>query len=162
MKKCYFIFLLLLILLFLFIYKKKQSIVETFDVNATTENKIKNELIITWFMEDITNAINNFYLEYYTGEIEVYEYEIVILKVKKVDNGKILIKFGVTPQIGAHNPLGYDVLLYVVDSVGNKELLQYEHKESYPIPERFKKNLTTFIPKFRYSVIYCNGVRLCV
>lgn len=44
-------------------------------------------------------------------------YETDILEVEKT-NGLISIRFGVTPQIGAHNPLGYDELLYSIDSSG--------------------------------------------
>lgn len=43
----------------------------------------------------------------------------------------------VTPQVGAHNPLGYDELAYRVDSSGNKELVAYEHLKSFGVPRKF-------------------------
>ena len=50
----------------------------------------------------------------------------------------ISIKFGVTPQIGAHNPLGYDELAYAVDVNGNKILTQYRHIKSFVVPEKYE------------------------
>lgn len=90
-------------------WKGKQDQIETFSVSAVTENEIKDELIIAVFIESIRKHVQDFYSEFYTGEVMVYNYETDILEVKK-SNGLITVKFGVTPQIGAHNPLGYDEL----------------------------------------------------
>ena len=76
----------------------------------------------------------------------VYNYEIEILEIEK-NNGFISIKFGVTPQIGAHNPLGYDELTYSIDYAGNGKLTKYEHIKNYPIPERFEKYIIKPIDK---------------
>ena len=108
--------------------KNKNPIKETFNVDATTE-------------KEITDEVTGFYSEYYSGEIEVYDYEVMIVDVEKKVPGLITIKFGVTPQIGAHNPLGYDELSYFVDSMGNKKLSNYEHLNNYEVPERFQKYL---------------------
>jgi len=138
----YALFALLMILVICLLCippKRKKNAVETLDKNVTTENEIKDELISTLFIEIITNDIINFYSEYYAGEIAIYDYETVILEIQKADNGRIEIKFGVTPQIGAHNPLGYDELLYSVDSTGNSRLNKYWHIESYPVPEKFEE-----------------------
>ena len=40
--------------------------------------------------------------------------------------GLIYVKFGITPQTGAYDPLGYDELVYRVDSRGNKETNGYK------------------------------------
>ena len=121
-------------------WKGKQDRMEAFNVNAVTEGEIKDELIIAVFIESIRKHINEFYAEYYAGEVMVYNYETNILEVGK-ENGLISIRFGVTPQIGAHNPLGYDELLYTMDSTGKGKMVKYEHIKDYPIPERFKANL---------------------
>ena len=121
-------------------WKGKQAHLETFNTSAVTEDEIKDELIIAVFIESIRKHINEFYAEYYAGEIAVYNYETDILEVEKT-NGLISIKFGVTPQIGAHNPLGYDELLYTIDSSGKGQMVKYEHIKDYSIPERFKVNL---------------------
>ncbi|MCH5345267.1 MAG: DUF3888 domain-containing protein [Acetatifactor sp.] len=132
----------LLVILFVFLlgvfWKEKQNSVETFSVDAVTEDEIKDELIIAVFISSITKYVNNFYSEFYTGEIAVYNYETDILEVEKT-NGLISIRFGVTPQIGAHNPLGYDELLYSIDSLEKEQLTEYEHIKDYTIPERFEK-----------------------
>lgn len=131
MKKCRFIIVFQLILLASLLFHifngNRNLIMETFNVDSTTKEEITDELIIALFMEDITNVVTNFYSGYYPGEIAVYNYEIAIIDIEKKEPGFISVKFGVTPQVGAHNPLGYDELVYRVDSSGNKELAGYEH-----------------------------------
>ncbi len=69
-------------------------------------------------------------------------YDIISVDKHKIRNGWegfIARNFGVTPQIGAHNPLGYDEISYIVDSRGNKKPVKYEHLKNYEIPERFQE-----------------------
>ena len=132
------ILILLLGVLLVAYVKRKQDAVETFHVSATTEDEIKDELIIALFIESITKNVNMFYSEYYTGQIMIYNYETIIVAIEKTENGSISVKFGVTPMVGAHNPLGYDELLYKIDYVGKGKLIQYEHIENYDVPEKFK------------------------
>lgn len=111
------------------------------NVDATTEKEITDELVIALFIKEITDEVTGFYSEYYSGEIQVYNYEVTIVGVEKKEPGLITIKFGVTPQIGAHNPLGYDELSFFVDSMGNKKLSNYEHLKNYEVLERFQNYL---------------------
>ena len=73
------LFILLLGVLLTVYVKKRQDTFETFSVSATTEEEIKDELIIAIFIESITNNINKFYSEYYSGQIMVYNYDYFIL-----------------------------------------------------------------------------------
>lgn len=120
-------------------WKERQDSVETFNVSAVTEEEIKDELIVAVFIESITTHVNNFYSEFYSGQIAVYNYETAVLEIEKTDHGLITVKFGVTPMIGAHNPLGYDELTYSIDSAGKGRLENYEHIKSETIPERFEE-----------------------
>ena len=142
MKKYLPIAFLLIVLLLLVLRcngKNKDMLMSVFNMNAKTEEEITDELIIALFVDNIRNDILNFYSEYYSGEIEIYNYEIVILETEKVENDLICITFGVTPQIGAHNPLGYDELAYAVDVVGNKMPTQYQHIKSFAVPEKYEQ-----------------------
>ena len=121
-------------------WRGKQDKTETFSVSAVTENEVKDELIVAVFIESIRKHVQDFYSEFYTGEIAVYNYETDILEIKK-SNGLITIKFGVTTQIGAHNPLGYDELVYTIDSSGSGRMIEYEHIKDYPVPKRFEDRL---------------------
>ena len=136
---CLLIFLAFL--LFNICNRNSKPSIETFSVDAITKEGIKDELVIALFIEDITKEIKDFYLEYYSGEIAVYNYEVSIVDIGKKEPGFISVKFGVTPQVGAHNPLGYDELAYRVDSSGNKVLVGYEHLKNYEVPEKFQKNI---------------------
>ncbi len=143
MKKylCITIFIMLLLTIMLNIHiKKRIDILETFDARLITEEEIKNELIIAMFVENITTDIETFYANNPVCCVVIYNYEIDILEIEKTENNLIFIKFGVTPQVGAHNPVGYDELIYSVDVFGNIELTNYEHIRDYDIPERFKDN----------------------
>ena len=131
--------ILLAVLLFDIFNRNRNSTLETFNADVTTREEITDELVIALFIEDITNAVTNFYSEYYSGEIAVYDYEIVIVDIGKKEPGFIYVKFGVAPQVGAHNPLGYDELVYRVDSSGKKELVGYEHLKNFEVPEKFQK-----------------------
>lgn len=139
-KNLVIVILLIILLVFLsgMFWKAKQNSVETFSANAVTKDEIKDKLIITVFIDSTTRYINVFYSEFYTGQIAVYNYETDILDVEKT-NGLIAIRFGVTPQIEDHNPLGYDELLYSRDSLGNAQLTEYEHIKDYIILEKFEK-----------------------
>ena len=130
---------LLILLLFNICNRNRKSIIETFNADSTTKEEITDELVIALFIEDIANEVTNFYSEYYSGEIAVYNYEVTIGNIEKKEPGFISVKFDVTPQIGAHNPLGYDELVYRVDSRGNKELVNYEHLKNFEVPERFRE-----------------------
>ena len=143
MKKYRLIIVCLLILLVFLLFnlcnRNRKPIIETFNMDSTTKEVIMDELVIALFIEDITEEIMNFYSEYYSGEIAVYNYKVIIADIGKKDPGFISVKFGVTPQVGAHNPLGYDELAYRVDSSGNIELVGYEHLKTYEVSEKFQK-----------------------
>ena len=144
MKKYRLIIVCLLILpvfLLFNLYRNRKPTIETFNVGSTTKEEMTEELAIALFIEDITREITGFYSEYYSGEISVYNYEVTIVDIGKKEPEFISVKFGVTPQVGAHNPLGYDELVYRVDSSGNKELAGYEHLKNYEVPEKFQKNI---------------------
>lgn len=53
------------------------------------------------------------------------------MDIKKLDDGLIQIKFGVTPQVGAHNPIGYDELAYTINLSGKKQFTDYQHVKNY-------------------------------
>ncbi len=145
MKKYRIIIVCLLILLVFFLFnlcnRNRKPSIETFHMDSTTTEEITDELVIALFIEDITEEIMNFYSEYYSGEIAVYNYEVTMVDIGKKEPGFISVRFGVTPQVGAHNPLGYDELGYRVDSRGNKDLICYNHIRNYELPEKFQKNI---------------------
>lgn len=150
MKRDRFISVCLLILfaflVFSVYYRERRSVTETFSMDSVTKEEITDELVIALFIKDITNELTDFYSEYYSGEIAVYNYEVTVLDIAKKEPGLISVRFGVTPQIGAHNPLGYDELVYQVDSCGSKELSGHEHLKDYEVPERFCEGIIN-LPK---------------
>ena len=110
--------------------KRGQSI-PTFNINAQTEQEIKDEIIIAAFIRDIEKAVQHFYTQNLSKNVTVYDYETSIISVEKLDGGLIQIKFGVVPQEGAHDPVGFDVMTYTIDSGGTKQMTNYQHVKTY-------------------------------
>jgi len=130
MKKTVFLIIVLLgigVPALLASVKRKEQGTEVFNINARTEAEIKDELIVAMFIQDIEEAVKEYYEYHLSRNVTVYDYETVILDIKKTDGGLILIKFGVTPQEGAHNPAGNDELTYSIDSGGRKQRTDYRH-----------------------------------
>lgn len=121
--------------------REREPATETFSTDSVTKEEITDELVIALFIKDITDELTDFYSEYYSGEIAVYNYEVTVLDIEKKEPGLISVRFSATPQIGAHNPLGYDELVYQVDSCGSKELAGHEHLKDYEVPERFHEDI---------------------
>ena len=138
MKKNVLLILLLIcvgmLIIGIFSRKKEQSL-ETFNVNVQTEQGIKDELIIAVFIQNISKLVEEYYAQNLSEDVTVYNYETTILKVEKIDDGLIQIKFGVTPQVGAHNPIGYDEVTYTIDSNGNIKTVDYQHIKSNLVDE---------------------------
>ncbi|MFT3985829.1 MAG: DUF3888 domain-containing protein [Lachnospiraceae bacterium] len=117
----------------------------TFNVDVTSSNEIREELIIALFIEDITSASDDFYDEYVTMTPTIYNYEIKVQKISK-ELGKINITFGIYPMIGAHNPVGYDEASYQIDSSGNKTFSSFVHLKTYEIPDHLKDMIKKALP----------------
>lgn len=136
MKKKTFLILILLgmevLLLGIFTNQKEQE-VEVFNIDAQTEEEIKDELIIAVFIENIEKAVKEYYKYNLSRDVAVYDYETDIMDIKKLNGGLIQIKFGVTPQVGAHNPIGYDELTYTINSSGQKQFTDYQHVKNYSV-----------------------------
>ncbi len=127
MKRAIVIILSFVVIIFILFQYKEQEAKETFNINAETEEEITNELIIAFLMQNIRSDIKRFYSKYYSGDVSVYDYETSVLGVEKDNTNSIIVKIGTTPQVGAHNPVGYDELHYAVDVNGNITLKNYEH-----------------------------------
>lgn len=117
----------------------------TFNVNATTPAELKDELIIALFVDDIQSVSDSFYSEYFTMTPAIYNYEINI-KDLSMKNGKINITFGITPMIGAHDPVGYDEASYQIDSSGKKTFISYMHLKTFDIPDHLKNIIKKALP----------------
>jgi len=92
--------------------------------------------------------INTGLYSYFSSELQIDNYgtKIVDISNKDVVN-YIYITFGITPMIGAHNPVGYDEAVYKVNSRGDITLEQFNHLKSFDIPERYHNYITNPLPK---------------
>ncbi len=146
MKKNIFYITTFSLFLLLFVSFNKLKSVPAFSATNTTKAEIKDELIISFFITDIDNAVQKYYSSYFSIPLEVYNYEVNIVNISKA-NGIITITFGITPQIGAHNPVGYDEVTFQINSTGKKELISYEHINSYSLDGRFSEYIIAPLPE---------------
>lgn len=114
-------------------------------MNNLSQNNLKDELILSLLNSYITSAINQYYNQYFNTELEVYNYENEVLDITSLNY--LTVRIGVSPQIGAHNPVGYDRLTYIVDASGTAILQTYEHLASYEIPPHLKNTITKPLPR---------------
>lgn len=145
MKKKFVLSFSVLIILYL-LFCSKHNLLPVFSVSNTTKDELENELIIALFFKDIDSAVQSYYSNYFSIPLEVYNYEIQINDLSKVNN-IITIHFGVTPQIGAHNPVGYDEIAFSIDNNGQREFLSYEHIKTYTLDKRFNDYIINPLPK---------------
>lgn len=118
---------------------------EHFKLNNLSRNNLTDLLILSLLNPYITSAINKCYCPYFNTELEVYNYENEILDI--TSSNYLTVRIGVFPQIGAHNPVGYDRLTYTVDANGTVILQKYEHLASYEIPPHLKESITKPLPR---------------
>lgn len=133
-KKYILLFILSLfifLLLGLFLNTKNHKSLETINPEAVTENSIKDIIIVRCFLKNIYTDTQLFYSNPY---ILVYDYETEVLSVEDKENAGVLVKFRTTPQIGAHNPVGEDELIYHIKPDGEIVLTDYKHIKSYSLP----------------------------
>jgi len=113
----------------------------------TQSNPLDNqhELILTVFLPELQKASDDFYSEYLSSRTCLANYSCKVINLKTNDNG-YYAKFGITPYIGPHCPVGYDEVEYFVSNTGTITLLSFFHKKNYTLPDHYKDTIKKSIP----------------
>ena len=135
-----------MLLILCLLFSSRHNSLPVFSASIVPVDEIEDELVVALFFISIDSAVQNYYSNYFSIPLEVYNYEIQIKDVSK-ENNIITIRFGVTPQIGAHNPVGYDEITFSVNNNGQRELLSYEHVKTYTLDKRFNEYITNPLSK---------------
>ena len=148
-KPIILIAVLVVMLLLEIAYYLQNNVLPAASHKVSSGAEIKDELIISFFRDNIESDSSKYYDNYFSSQLEYYNYEMKVLDVKKdyPEAGTIYITFGNTPMIGAHNPVGYDELVYKVDVFGNKTLEKFTHLKSFEVPERFRTDMIKPYPE---------------
>lgn len=85
--------LMILYLLFNSIY----NLLQVTSATNLTKGEIENELVVALFFKDIDSVVQSYYSNYFSIPLEVYNYEIQIQDLSKVNN-IITVHFGVTSK----------------------------------------------------------------
>jgi hypothetical protein len=131
-------------------YIQKSDVIEAISNKITNDDGIKDELILSFFMDKIEADSSTYYDHYFSTHLAYYDYETKILDIKRGSESNrryIYITFGSTPMIGAHNPVGYDELSYKVDVQGKITLENFIHLKSFEIPEWLRDTMIKPYPE---------------
>ncbi|MFA9377022.1 MAG: DUF3888 domain-containing protein [Lachnotalea sp.] len=151
MKKHYLVLQLIIIILMMAVllsfFSDKNLKQQTFQTSTVENQDVKDHLIISLFLQPMGKALDDYYLEYLSNGVKLFPYYVDIIEMQSLRNNATLIKFGVTPQIGSHTPVGYDEITYTVSSTGDISLDSYEHKKTYPLPSRYEDIVIKPLPQ---------------
>lgn len=134
------------LIIFCLLFSSRHNLLPVFSASNVTEDELEDEIVVALFYKNIDSAVQSYYSNYFSIPLEVYNYEIQIKDLSKVNN-IITIRFGATPQIGAHNPVGYDEITFNVDNNGQREFVAYEHVKTHTLDKRFDEYITNPLPK---------------
>lgn len=105
----------------------------------------QNGLIFTLLRPELQRASDDFYSEYLTSNPNIANYSGKVLSIRKENEG-YYVRLGISPYVGAHDPVGDDEVEYFVDNLGNVELVKFEHKRNYEILPRWNVKVKKGIP----------------
>ena len=77
------------------------------------------QLVINLLQPSIQEYFNQYFGQALSGQIQLYNYEMSIIEMKKEDDKPPTVKIKVTPMIGAHNPVADYELVIVVENLGD-------------------------------------------
>lgn len=132
-------------------YKKYIVIIIVFVLCAVSCTVLFNQsneeraLILTLFRPELQKASDDFYSEYLSDNPSVANYSGKIINLQKKENG-YYIKFGISPYLGPHFPVGYDEVEYYVSNLGTITLLNFTHKKNFEFPSRLNVTIKKPIP----------------
>jgi hypothetical protein len=114
----------------------------------TVMNNYKTEsdweqLLINTYLNDIQQATNVFYSQYYTINPTVAYYVVTVKEIKSerkhgTENSSYTITFISEPYIGPHDTIGRDEITFLASYTGDVEVEKFEHILSYHLPENLK------------------------
>lgn len=77
------------------------------------------QLVINLLQPSIQDYFNQYFGQALSEQIQLYNYEMSIVEMKKEDDKPSTVKIKVTPMIGAHNPVADYELVIVVENTGD-------------------------------------------
>lgn len=107
-----------------------------------TESDCEQLLIIT-YLNDIQQATNVFYSQYYTINPTVAYYVVTVKEINSdrkpgTENSTYTITFISEPYIGPHDTIGRDEITFLASYTGDVDVEKFEHILSYHLPENLK------------------------
>lgn len=102
---------------------------------ATPVQTTEQHLLSALFLTKLQAAAADFYSSYLTNAPGVFEYDVAVVRTEAAANGGYRITFSLSPFVGAHIDVGRDEATFEVSISGEVQLVQYNHLESFPLPE---------------------------
>lgn len=89
------------------------------------------QLVINLLQPSIQEYFNQYFGQALSGQIQLYNYEMSIIEMKKEDDKPSTVKIKVTPMIGAHNPVADYELVIVVENLGDVIIEEFKTLKIY-------------------------------
>ena len=121
----------------------KDSFINTMAKQAVEQPQdiLYQDVIITALAPTISGAIDDYYKNI-LSYLPTYEGPFIkILNIERQNGNStshFIINIEVKPYIGPHITVGKDRISIELSRVGLPVILQFEHVEDYPLPERYK------------------------
>ena len=132
-----------LIILIFFIIILHSTCYANSQIEPTKEQKVI--LALVWPI--ITDAVNTYYSEYISGNVNIAPYGDFLRVVSITENisgnkecdSRYIVVVEVLPYIGAHIIVGKDHVVIGVDAVHGTKVCNFHHIESYEIVHPYQK-----------------------
>ncbi len=89
------------------------------------------QLVINLLQPSIQDYFNQYFGQALSKQIQLYNYEMSIVEMKKEDDKPSTVKIKVTPMIGAHNPVADYELVIVVENLGDVIIEEFKTLKIY-------------------------------
>jgi len=94
-------------------------------------------LLISLFQNNVQDAAQLFYADYYSAVPIVDPWDISVVGIKKQEDS-FTVTFAAKPYLGPHDYIGRDEIEFAVLKYGTAALIDYRHIENYELPENLK------------------------
>lgn len=112
-----------------------QTSSKQYDPPQGSSEWLYNDDLKTVLLPYVQGAVSNYYEENtgYSPIVDIWGNSDII-SIKRLNGYTFIIKFEVSPYLGAHNSIGVDHITLKVSPSGEVKIENFEHINSYPIP----------------------------
>lgn len=132
------IILIILVLGFCFVVNALNILIKS---PERSNEELYQDIAISMFLPYIQNEIDKYYSTYLTNPPMVAPYTVKMMEAERPNGYRTYffrLKLQVNSYIGPHISVGLDYLTVTIDGLGNVQIEDFEHIESYVLPSNYE------------------------